>query len=429
MALRDLLTEFKKSVLATARGIGIGGSLGLIKYPAASTMVLVDKLMADNPQLTFDQALDAINQQQARDRAERPLAAYGSEIAGALVPGVALARTATTIPAAIGGGVAQGALSGFNEAQQLQDAGIGAVAGGVLAPAGMVAGKAQEAVVRRTAQGVGQQRVNETRAAINEQARQLADVEKAQEVLVRSVRTGGPFKTKLDGEALAAKQVELDALKGDAEHLRRSIGALRASQKVGKELIEQSRNAPAGELFKAMRPGFKATEQGTTKFSFGPIAGSAIGDVMGTQRTALGGIDSGDLGRMASLGGAGYVLGPLASLEPVTAALITSGLGARNVMPFLTKKTGVLASIAPPETGRAAGAMATQLTAPILGEKRLQEKEFTARQTQEAQAEGRVDPRIAEYFEEPLAEPAKPAKPAPAPAKFKHDPRVVDYFD
>jgi hypothetical protein len=340
MSLRNLLSELKENTLATVRGVGIGGTLGAIKYPAASVMVLVDRLMAENPRLTFQEALQAINEQQAYDRETRPINAFGGELTGALNPAANLARLQSPI-AMMAGGATQGAVAGFNERQDLGDAGMGAAAGTVLAGAGSLVGKGQEAAVRWNAGRVGAQRQAEARAAIEAQTAKLQQLREASQAAQRA----------------GATKRELVEMAGDEARIRRSIQSLRQSEAKGKALAEGAKTMPADDLFAAVRPSIADRR-------FGQIAGSAVGDVLGTTRSRLG-QGATDLGTMALLGGSGYMLGGAAGMDPMLGALL--GAGAGRGAPLMSKKAAAAASMLPRVTGPAIGALGVQGVAPALG--------------------------------------------------------------
>lgn len=167
MALSDLIGELKSSAsdafLPFVRGVGSGASMGLHKYPAAAGMVLLNQLLEKNPQLTMSEALQLINEQQQTDRQNNPVASYGGEIAGSIVPGVgmvgkaanAVARGTTSVLAPVATatamGAGQGAVSAFNERQNLDDAPMGAGLGAL----GGLAGGSLQTVANKVGRWAG----------------------------------------------------------------------------------------------------------------------------------------------------------------------------------------------------------------------------------------------------------------------------------
>lgn len=317
MALRDLLGELKENTLTTARSVGTGASLGFVKYPAASVMMLADRVMADNPQLTFRQALALINEQQQRDRAERPVAAFGGEIAGSLVPGAGLVRAGTSLPGAIGTGAAMGAAGAYNENQEpnaiLPGAAFGAVGGG----AGRLVQSGQEKAVRFAASRVGAQRADEAAQAITVRDEQIA------QKLDAARRTG-----KLTGEQ-----------KREIAKLERSRRSLVQSQRKGEELARVAEQGSADELFAATRPSIK-----DGKLSFGALAGSGISDVLGTTRGRIAADSSASLNNAIFGAGAGAGLSHLLGADPILGAMLGGGSG-RFLGPVLKGKAAGLATL------------------------------------------------------------------------------------
>lgn len=300
MSLRDLLGELKENALATARGIGTGATAGFIKYPAASVMMLVDRVMADNPQLTFREALSLINEQQQTDRAERPVAAYGGEIAGALVPGAGLVRAGTSLPGAIGAGAALGGAGAYNENQDpnaiLPGMAFGAAGGG----AGRLLQSGQEKAVRFAAGRVGAQRADEAAQAIATRDAQIAEK-------LETARRAG----KLTGEQ-----------KRELEKLERSRRSLVQSQRRGEDLVKLAERGSPEEVFAAVRPSLK-----DGKVSFGPLAGSGLGDVLGTTRGRIASDGPASLNNALFGAGAGAGLSHLLGGDPVLGALLGGGAG------------------------------------------------------------------------------------------------------
>lgn len=152
------LNDLVDSGLAGVRGFGTGASMGVVKYPAAGLMLALDRLVGEG-RLSPGEALQLINEQQQADRTEHPYASYGGEIAGSIaMPGAAGARAATNIakmttsravPILSTGviGAGQGAIAGFNERQNLDDAAVGAGVGGVF---GAGANMTQQALNKAT---------------------------------------------------------------------------------------------------------------------------------------------------------------------------------------------------------------------------------------------------------------------------------------
>jgi hypothetical protein len=149
----------------------------------------------------------------------------------------------------------------------------------------------------------------------------------------------------------------LNALVNDARKLQRSINSLRQSNTRGAEQVRAAQEAPAEELFASVRPRL-------TEGKFGSIAGSAVGDVFGTTRGRLA-EGASDLGSMALLGGAGYLAGGAAGIDPMLGALL--GAGSRRGAPFVAKKAGTVASLISPQTAPIAASLAVQGIAPTIG--------------------------------------------------------------
>lgn len=192
MALRDLLDQIKtkavEGALPAIRGAGVGATLGLVKPASAGLMYAIDRLMGEG-KLTMSEAMQLINEQQAADRAQQPIASYGGEAVGSLLPAITgggaianiariggrgLAPAATRIggQAAIGAG--QGGIAAYNENQDLGEAALGAAVGAPLALLGQGGQAGVNALVRRSAQNVARER-EQSAIASALQARQQID--------------------------------------------------------------------------------------------------------------------------------------------------------------------------------------------------------------------------------------------------------------
>ena len=351
--LRDLLKELKEGALPAVRGVGSGASLGFVKYPSAALMVLMDQVMAKNPNLTMSEALQLINEQQASDRENNPVASYGGEVLGSLVPGAAAARVATTLPAAIGAGAAQGAAAGFNERQDLGDAGVGALLGTAGVAGGRMLDKGREVLVRRTLADVGRQRVDEAAQAIQVQRQTLAT----------------------PGISAA-----------ETKRLEKSIRSLEQSRKVGETQVKIATLGSPDLVMAASRPAV-----GLQKVKAGPIAKSAIGDVFGTRRAQIAS-RAGDTLAPTLLGaGAGYLGAQALGFEDQAhLAALLGGFGGRFGAGLTQKKLATAAAIPPARFGAGAGSVGSQ-TAARMAAGEMQARETSDEFEQFADPTGEVD--------------------------------------
>ena len=373
MALRDVLNQLKEDALVTARGIGTGATAGFIKYPAASVMVLADRLTAANPQLSYREALGLINEQQKADRERGSLAALGGELVGGLVPGAGLAR-AGSLPAAIAGGAALGGAGAYNEAQDPNAILTGAAFGGVLGGAGRVAQNAQEKAVRFATARVGAQRADEAAQAIAVRDRQIAD------------------KLSL-GKLSGSQKKELDKL----ERSRRS---LQQSQSKGEELVKLADEAPIEDLLAAVRPSLK-TNKGKMEFSLGALAGSGVGDVLGTTRGRIAQDPMMGLSNTLFGASAGAGVSQLLGGDPVLGALLGGSTGRFiGLTPVLKAKAAGISAIPTAAAPMAAAGVIPEVS------RRVAE----ATQAQQVSAAPAAPAEWDQYFgEEPVAD-KKPSK-------------------
>jgi len=126
-------------LLSTARGMAKGVTAGASRPVSSFLMVGLDKLVGEG-KLTRQEALSILDEQEAADVAANPVLYKGAEMAGAVGLGSRLAalRGGTTAKGMIGFGAGTGAVSGFSEKEQLEDALKGAGIGATLSllPAG-----------------------------------------------------------------------------------------------------------------------------------------------------------------------------------------------------------------------------------------------------------------------------------------------------
>lgn len=336
MALKDLINELKQGTMPFVRGLGTSATLGAIKYPSAALMVLIDQVRAENPRLSFKEALELVNAQQATDRAEAPIASLAGETLGSLAPGVGAARVATTLPAALGAGAAQGAVAGFNERQDIGDAGLTALLGGATVGAGRLIDAGRAATTRAALRSAGQQRVDEAASAIMSRRQELAT----------------PNLTS-----------------AETKKLQRSIRSLENSAKRGRELIAAS-EFPEDALFKYAMPLFAKDKSGKPSFRRGPLVSSAKGDILGTTRGRLAARLDGQGSNIANtlLGaGTGYWLDALMGEDEhaLMGALLGGALG-NKTRPFQLKKAGAFASLLPAQTVTGTSAVANTAMARAL---------------------------------------------------------------
>lgn len=199
--LRDAGTSADgSSVLPGVRGAARGAVLGLEKYPAAAVMKVMD--LVRGGKMTWSEALDALNRQQEQDRAEHPVAAYGGELAGALmtpVPGSAAKGAGTTMRVLASPtlrGAAQGGIASFNENQDLGEGLTGAALGAVTGGAAGLAQLAGKKIVKK----VAERAINKNTADFATTAEKLDDdiikaqakANKARMAANRAVKTDAP---------------------------------------------------------------------------------------------------------------------------------------------------------------------------------------------------------------------------------------------
>jgi len=93
----DILAKLP-GILAGLRGIGTGATAGLLKYPVAAGLMGATKL-SDGKGMSWDEAMEGLNTQEARDAKEHPIADGIGKTAGVLAAGT-LAWPATVAKAA-----------------------------------------------------------------------------------------------------------------------------------------------------------------------------------------------------------------------------------------------------------------------------------------------------------------------------------------
>lgn len=140
------------SKLAALRGVGEGASGGLIKYPAASLMFAIDKLMGEG-KLTYTQALAELRAQREQDVQDATIAHTAGTIAGSMLPLAAIAKGGAGLGKIVAGNAALGAAQGFSsnaasEGSTLQDTLVGAGVGGTLGLLGGGASAAAQKLAR-----------------------------------------------------------------------------------------------------------------------------------------------------------------------------------------------------------------------------------------------------------------------------------------
>lgn len=307
--MAELAGGVKQGFLPAIRGVGTGASMGLHKYPAAGIMKALDYLMGEG-KMTYAEALEAINAQQQEDRDENPVASYGGQIVGSLSPagaarsaGIGIAKA---VPNTIGGlmksvagagavGAGQGAISGFNENQDLTEAGLGAGLGAILGGAGQAISGLGSKVLRGITRKTAAEHQDLAGAAIRARKKELKEIMK--DVAARGKR---------------AKPSEREAKK--IANIVKSIKGLDKGL-IGAE--EVSRKAVLKSLKDEDFVGDTASKY---------LLGAARGNLSG-RRAELAGSSAGDVLRPSLLGGAlGYGSSFITEADPTMSALGGAGV-------------------------------------------------------------------------------------------------------
>lgn len=116
-------------LVAGVRGVGAGASLGAIRYPAALSMVGIDKLIGEG-KLSYREALALIREQDRADMEEHKGARLAGEIAGTIGSSLATGGGGLLAQAAKAG--ATGAISGFTANEGMENAGTDTLRGAAL---------------------------------------------------------------------------------------------------------------------------------------------------------------------------------------------------------------------------------------------------------------------------------------------------------
>lgn len=325
--------------LPFVRGVGTGATMGLHKYPSAGIMMALDKLMGEG-NLSFGEALQVINDQQANDRETNPVASYGGQVVGSLVPAGNMVRAganiARMVPAGAVGmatgigsgaviGAGQGAIGGFNERQDLGDAAIGAGLGTVLGGASSTLGAVGNKAIRETARKVAERHYGQANAARSAQVARLGELTTEAKIL----QSAGLQPTK-------AAQAEARKVKNSIQGF--STSAARANNVIDEVIDPAINNANFADT--AGRYLLGATKSNT-------IGARAIkGDVGATIGTA-------GLGGLLGAGGAyaldkdplmGFLLGSgtFGATRSLHGPLLQTGMGVAAKAPARAMGAGVL---------------------------------------------------------------------------------------
>lgn len=334
----DIAEDLSGGGMAALRGFGTGASMGLVKYPSALVMKMLDAFMGQG--MTWSEAIDAINRQQQQDREQNPIATAGGELAGALVapvPGLGTAKATTTLgklglSTAKGAatGAIQGGVSSFNENQSLDEAGKGAIAGATLGALGGAAQVAQAAGVEKMAQLAARKQKVDANNAIKHLDDLITD---AAERKARMTKVG----------------VDTADVQSELYRLQRQKTEVKAAQSAARKTASTAR-------------GFANNPERMKKVT-GALNKGAVEDVLGSTSNrlgaALGGaLTPGDMLLGAAGAGAGYLAGGDPTTMMVLGALSPAlARGAQGILPAKAKLGASMLSAMPnagPTAARAA---------------------------------------------------------------------------
>ena len=237
------LSDIFDSALAGYRGVTQGVTGGLARYPAAVAMMGMDKVMGRG-KMTYDEALQAIREQDAQDRAEHPYARIGGEVAGGL--GQAIATGGGGMLAQVGKSAGLGAVNGFTANggtdNALMDTATGAGLGALFGAGGAKLAAAQ---------------VNAARAGYL--AKQQATIDKAAEAQLRlqqGLAGGSPSPTPL-GQLLAERGVDVTK-PAEVQAAISSIAQSTTGTKVPRSAFKEARTIIEGQKSTAKNAAMQA---------------------------------------------------------------------------------------------------------------------------------------------------------------------------